>query len=276
MSDDATPYRRFDARRGHIVSRAGGWRRGEGVYARGFSMMDELVGQASYMQVQVLNITGRLPDRRLADWLEAIGICMSWPDPRIWCNQVGALAGTARASVVAGTCGGILAADSRTYGSRPVIEGMNFIQNARRAQLAGQSVATIVETACAAHGGKPLIMGYARPVAKGDERVTAMEPVTARLGFVAGPHLELAYAIEAILLARFDESMNINGYVSAFLSDQGFSPEEGYRLFATVVMSGVTACYVDAAARPAGEFLPLRCEDIEYQGPAPRALPAKA
>jgi citrate synthase len=38
-------------------------------------------------------------------------------------------------------------------------------------------------------------------------------------------------------------------------------------------MSGVTACYVDAVERPAETFLPLRCDDIDYQGPPPRDVP---
>jgi len=67
--------------------------------------------------------------------------------------------------------------------------------------------------------------------------------------------------------------MNINGYMSAFLSDQGFSAQEVYRMFSMLVASGVTACYLDTYRQPAGSFLPLRCEDISYQGPAQRAVP---
>src|SRR3954468_1634650 len=114
----------LDECRGKVVSNTGGWFPGKGVFSHGYSMLDELVGEKTYTQILVLNATGKLIDKNLADWVEAIYGCLSWPDPRIWCNQIGALAGTARASVVAATAMGALAADSRSYGVFPIIEGM--------------------------------------------------------------------------------------------------------------------------------------------------------
>lgn len=266
-------YRLWDECRGLIRSKKGGWRVGEAIYSHGYSMMDDLVGKVSYMQVLVLNATGRLPERRLADWFEAVHICMSWPDPRIWCNQVGALGGTVHASVVAATTAGVLAADARTYGSKPLLQGVSFIQTAMQAHRSGLSAEEIVSKECAKHRGKPSITGFARPLAKGDERVVAMERVQRELGFETGEHLRLALQIESILLRDHGESMNINGYVSAFLSDHGYTVTEIYRIFSIVVISGVTACYVDTRARVADTFLPLRCADIEYTGTAQRPLP---
>ncbi len=264
----------WDQRRNTITSSKGGWKVGEAVYNHRYSMMDDLVGQKSYMQVMILNATGRLPERRLADWFEARQICMSWPDSRIWCNQIGALAGSMRTSVVAATVAGVLGADSRAYGgSKTVIAGLEFIQHAYALLTQGWTVEAIVDDECAKHGGKPHIMGYARPIAKGDERIPAMQKVSAQLGFEVGPHLQLAYQIEQVLIERYDERMNINGYVSAFLSDQGLTPEEVYRISATLVASGVTACYVDAVEKQPESFLPLRCDDVQYQGKAPRPLP---
>ncbi len=263
----------FDQYRGTIRSRTGGWFPGQGVFCHGYNMMEDLVGKNSYFQVMILNATGRLVERRLADWVEAAQICLSWPDPRIWCNCIGALGGTMRSSVVAATVAGILAADSKAYGQKTLTEGVRFIQGALADYKNGISPQQIVSTECARFGGKPTIMGYARPLAKGDERVEAMERVTTALGFEDGEHLSLAYQIEQLLLSEHNESMNINGYASAFLSDQGFSPEEVYRIFTILVTSGVTACYIDTLERPPETFLPLRCDDIDYQGPQPRDIP---
>lgn len=263
----------LDQQRGIVRSRTGGWFPGKGVFSHGYSMMNELVGEKSYFQVLILNATGKMVDRALADWIEAIYICLSWPDPRIWCNQIGALGGTAHTSVVAATAAGCLAADSRTYGVRPLIDGVEFIADAMRQQAQGRSVSEIVSAECAKHGGKPFIVGYARPIAKGDERLEAMERVSEQLGFKEGEHLLLAYQIEQILRERFDEGMNINGYMSAFLTDQGFSAQEVYQMFSLLVMSGVTACYLDTLNRPAGSFLPQQCQDIDYQGKPPRSVP---
>jgi citrate synthase len=178
-----------------------------------------------------------------------------------------------RASVVASTTAGVLAADAKTYGTKPLIHGVRFIQRALHDYHSGVSAEEIVSNECAKHRGKPNIAGYARPLAKGDERVVAMERVQKQLGLPVGEHSQLALQIESVLLRDFNESMNINGYASAFLSDRGYTEEEIYRIFAVVVNSGVTACYVDTRDKTADAFLPLRCADIEYTGISARPVP---
>lgn len=265
--------KQLDDRRGKIVSRTGGWFPGRGVFSHGYSMLDELVGKKSYFQILILNASGRLVSRKLADWVESIYGCLSWPDPRIWCNQIGALSGSARTSSVSATAMGILATDSRAYGVLPLIEGVAFIQGAVEKYRAGMSPEEIVQSETSARGGKPFIVGYIRPIARGDERLEVMERVSKDLGIEEGEHLSLAYKIERVLLDNYGEGMNINGYVSAVLSDEGFSGKETYQIFSTVVASGVTACYLDAYAQPAESFLPLRCEDVSYQGVPERPVP---
>lgn len=259
--------------RNQIRSKKGGWRIGQGVYSHGYDIMNDLVGKVSYFQVMMLNILGHLPERRLADWLEAAFICLSWPDPRIWCNQIGALAGSNRTTTVAATTSGVLAGDSVMYGQYPLIAGANFIQAALKDHEQGMTAEAIVNREVARNRGKVAIMGYARPIATGDERIPAMERVTEQLGFAPGSHLKLAYEIEAVLNNLYNERMNINGYVSAVLSDQGLTADQIYQICSIATTSGVTACYLDALQRPAGSFLPLRCDDIEYTGHAARELP---
>ncbi|MFT7492178.1 MAG: hypothetical protein ACI80S_001777, partial [Pseudohongiellaceae bacterium] len=233
----------LNSNRNVIRSSTGGWRVGQGVYSHGYSMLDELVGEKSYFQLMILNATGRLVDRRLADWSEAMYGCLSWPDPRIWCNQIGALAGEAKTSVVAGTTAGIMAADSKMYGMYTILDGIAFIQSALEKTKNNQTPAEIVTDNIQKNRGKLNITGYVRPIAKGDERIETMQRVSKHLQFDEGPHLLLAYQIENQIKRRFNEGMNINGYVAAFFSDQGFSADEVYQIFSTVVMSGVTACY---------------------------------
>jgi hypothetical protein len=249
-----------------IRSSTGGWRVGQGVYSHGYSMLDELVGEKSYFQIMILNATGKLVERRLADWSEAMYGCLSWPDPRIWCNQIGALAGEAKTSVVVGTTAGIMAADSKMYGMYTILDGIEFIQSALDKYNNNQTPAEIINNNIKKNRGKLNITGYVRPVAKGDERIEVMERVSRQLKFDDGPHIKLAYQIEDEIKKRFGEGMNINGYVAAFFSDQGFSANEVYQIFSTVVMSGVTACYLDTLQKPNDSFLPLRCDDIEYLG----------
>ena len=263
----------WDKNRAVIRSSIGGWKVGEAVYSHGYSMMDDFVGKLSYMQMVMFNATGRLPGRNIADWFEQIYICMSWPDSRIWCNQIAALGGTNRTSVVAATCAGILANDSRTYGGKTIFQGIRFIQSALLQLQEGDSVENIIENECAKHGGKPHIMGYARPIAKGDERIPVMEEVQKSLEIPFGPHQRLAHAISDTLQAQFDESINFNGYTAAVLADQNYSPMEAYRISGLAVSSGVTACYVDTMDKPSESFFTQRCSDINYTGKALRQLP---
>ncbi len=262
----------LDEKRGKIFSKTGGWFPGKGVFSHGYSMLDDLVGKKSYFQILILNATGKMVDRGFADWVEAVYGCLSWPDPRIWCNQIGALAGSARASVLVGTAMGALATDSRAYGVFPLIEGLSFIKGALQQFRDGESVEDIVKKTTAAKGGKPYIVGYIRPIAKGDERLVVMERVAESLDMPEGEHLVLAYQIERVLLEEYDEGMNINGYVSAVLADHGFSAQEAYQMFAMLVSSGVTACYLDSYNRPSDEFLPQRCEDVDYKGVDERSI----
>ncbi len=263
----------WDQRRGRISSTTGGWVIGEGVFCHGYNMLDELLGEVSYFQLMFLSTLGHLPERRLADWVEATFMCLSWPDPRIWCNQVGALAGEARTTPASAVTAGVLASDSEMYGSRTFLEGMRFIQQACSQYRQGHSIEQIIEDELRKYRGKLNIMGYARPIAKGDERVVAIQRVTDKLEFDRGEHLTLAYAISDYLLERFGESMNIGGYASAFMSDQGYSPDDVYLLSTLCVSSGVMACYVEYRNRPVEDFLPLRCDDIDYQGVPLRELP---
>ncbi|MEH6627004.1 MAG: hypothetical protein V7739_11200 [Motiliproteus sp.] len=269
MSSTTDPLAFWQHRRNSIYSRKGGWRIGEAVYNHGYSMMEELVGEVSYFQLMMLNVTGKLPERALAEWLEAAFICLSWPDSRIWCNQIGALAGDSRASPVAATTAGILASDSRLYGPGVLSNCMGFIQAALLEVSAGTSIGSIVERTLQRGKGVP---GYARPIAKGDERVTAMQRVGNKLEFEVGEYQHLALSISDYLSEHHQESINFGGYMAAFLADQGLDIRSVYRISACWVAAGVQACYAEAADNPAGSYLPLRCDDVIYCGRADREL----
>jgi citrate synthase len=263
----------WDRRRGSIVTKKGGIVFGKGVYCHGHDMMEELTGRASYFQVMMLNATGRLPEKRVADWVEAMLLGTSYPDARIWCNQIGSLAGTMGASPVAAVSAGILASDSDMYGPGTLKKSAEFIRQALGKRRLGASVEEIIRAHQRHSASKPVIVGYARPVANGDERVGAMQRVSRELGFAEGEHVKLALTIDAHLRERFGETINLAGYLTAFLCDQGYTPEEIYRFCSIAVSSGVLACYAEAADQPPESFFPLQCEDIDYQGKPPREVP---
>jgi citrate synthase len=224
------------------------------------------------MQVVILNATGKLASKNMAEWFEAVQICMSWPDPRIWCNRIGALGATAGTETVGSVCAGLLAADSRSYGVRTLGESMDLIARVYSYTDQGGSVEDFVKEEVKASGGKPYLIGFARPVAKGDERISVLERLSKKLGFEHGPHLALAYQIESVLNRDFGEAMNISGYISAFASDHGYSSVDVRRIFSIGVSSGISASHVDYADREQGAFAPLQVCDINYLGQPKRSI----
>ena len=106
----------WDSRRNRIRTRKGGWRIGRGISVHGHSLLGDLVGSHGFFDVLYLEVTGRLPDPRLAQWIEASFLCLAFPDPRIWCNQIGALAGSSRIPPTVGISAGVMASESTLYG----------------------------------------------------------------------------------------------------------------------------------------------------------------
>lgn len=172
---------------------------------------------------------------------------------------------------MAATAGGLLASDSTLYGPGTVRIATEFIVQALKLHQNNFTVHDIIRRQ--RHRTKTsAIPGYGRPLARGDERVTAMLVVADKLGFSDGPHLKLAKTIEAYLMDECGESMNLAGYIMPFLSDQDWNAHEINALYSICVEAGLLACYQEAAGRPADSFLPLRCDDIDYQGPPLRSL----
>lgn len=267
---DQPCWQLWQQHRNRISSRKGGWRIGEAVYNHGYSMMDDLIGNITWFQLLVLNTTGKLPDKKLTDWLENCFSCLSWPDSRIWCNQIAALAGSSQTRPVAAIAAGVQASDALLYGPGVIKHCQSFIQSAVKQANEGKSLQQIIT----AHRHKTdSIPGYARPIAKGDERVTAMRKYSREMGFDIGPHEDLAIRISDYLVCDENESINFGGYMAAFLTDQGYTEPDVSRLFSLWVSAGLHACYSEAFDNPPGSYLPLRCDDILYDGKPARELP---
>ncbi len=264
----------WDTRRNRIRTRKGGWRIGRGISVYGHSLLGELVGKHGFFEVLYLEVTGRLPDPRLAKWIEASFLCLAFPDPRIWCNQIGALAGSSRIPPTVGISAGVIASESTLYGPGSTRPAHDFLVTAQSALEAGATLEAFI-TGCTRPGGRVRAPGFSRPIAQGDDRVEALSSLARELGFEDRTYLRLAASIDALLCARGDAGINMLGYLAAFLLDHGdMQIEDGERIYALAVNAGVHACYAEANSEHAGGFLPLSCEDVEYRGHAPRAIPA--
>jgi len=249
-----------------ILNKIGHWKGGEDVTIEGHSLMNDLMGKTSYMQLHILNATGKLVERNIADWIEVCFMGLSYPDSRIWCNQISAYAGDTDSSVVAAAATSILAADSRGYGGSKARKiSMNFIQDAYSKYQSGSTIKDIVKTAKFTNK-KPIIVGFARPVNRDDERLKPFAEIQKKLQIPQGHHLIFAIQLSEYLKKEYNLSINCGGYASAFLLDQGFTPDEGYQINAFAVISGAIASFRNQNEQPSNSFLPAKCEDINYQG----------
>lgn len=269
--DPSTKY--WDERSDKIETSIGKWIGGVDVNIRDKSLLKDYFNKISYMRLQVLNITGRLISPELGMWLENNFMVMSYPDSRIWCNQIGALSGTMGTSPVAAILAGTLGADSRVYGgSQTSSIAMSFLSSALVDYQSGSTIKEIIDCIPVKHG-KPAIVGFARPIKRNDERIEPHRRMTKELGFIIGEHMKLANKIDNYVSEKYQLGINIGGYTAAFMLDQGFTPNELYQIKAICVSSGVAACYSDNINKPENSFLPLKCIDIEYTGCKKREVP---
>lgn len=255
----------------HIKTRIGQWLAGEDVILRGRSLLNDWVKELDYMQLHVLNITGRVIDQRLSRWMDRSLFFTSYPDARIWCNQLGAMAATQKTSPASAFVLGCLAADSKAYGSKAEYLCALELQKMQQQWKRGVGTEQIVEAYPKSHGF-PMISGFSRPVRVADERLQPARDLSDRMGFEPGLYLSLAELVSNYLLDRYGLGMNAAAYSSAFLLDHEFSAEEIYHLRVAAVASGVMACYCDNLDQPENSFLPLYCHDIVYRGVGKRTL----
>ncbi len=264
---------KWEQNRGQIYSQKGGWEVGKGITSHGYSLLDDLHGKVSITQLIIMNITGKLPEKRLADFVEGFFICLSWPDPRIWCNKIGVFNAATHSSITAAIASGGLAGDSKIYGAGTAKAVGRFVDLAHQhIVMEKRSVQSFFQTH-AYKNGKLFAPGFARPLAKGDERIPAMRRLADHLGYGVGVYLTMLDEMEEYLRQTEGEGQNLAGYFTAFMKDQGFSVQQIEGVAAFAVSGGVYAAYFEYIDQPPHSFLPLRVDDIEYTGPAPREVP---
>ncbi|MCE9685143.1 hypothetical protein LZP73_02810 [Shewanella sp. AS16] len=261
----------------------GAWFPGERVVFRGQDLFEELP-DLPWMGLLLYGITGKIPTKaqiRLFDGIWALAA--SFPDPRLWNNRIGALAGTARSTTTLGVGAGVAVSEAVIYGYQPLMGAMESLL-AIKARLQNQECLSDIlqdklsprpqgsprpasgKSRCVAR-----LPGYGRPIAARDERIAPLMKLARELGLDQGPMLKLAFEIEATL-ADMGKSMQMNvvGLMAGFSADQGLSPRQHYQYGVLCFSAGILHCAVDAAKHPPGAFFPLRCSRISYTGPAER------
>lgn len=253
-----------------LRSRMGACFPGSHAVFRGHDLHGELKDM-DWIGLHLFSVTGRrfpAPERRL---LEAIWTYTSYPDVRIWNNRVAGLAGATRSTGTLALAAAMAVSEAAIYGRGIEIRATAFLIRTRAALAAGGTLEDCIQAEMAKHRS---IAGYGRPVTNGDERLPHLLALARELGLDQGPHLRLAFDIDAWLRAsRWQKTINYGAVVTALAADLGLSPREFYLYMFPTFLAGMTPCYLEALERPEGALFATPCSAVAYSGPAPRRWP---
>ncbi|NWF35678.1 hypothetical protein [Mariprofundus sp. KV] len=261
----------FAEKRDRVTSKSGGWTIGGEATLHGYNIHQELTHQTSWIQVLLLSITGRLYDGNQTRLIEALFVATGYPDPRLWCNRVVALAGSARVSAGAALSVGVASAEAKTYGGQAeYYAARGFSECCRIFQDQGEDDLIIHMKAVLKK--ERVMFGFGRPLTRVEERIEPIERMAKEMGIEDGPHLATVKHME-ILLKRYRLVLNFAGYATARLLDLGLSAHEVHQFLTVGFYLGLPPCYIEAFENEPGTFLPIACEDILYEGVEERELP---
>lgn len=225
-----------------------------------------------WVDLYAFGVTGRRLTPAQSEMIQALWVCTSYPDSRIWNNRVAALAANARSSANLAMIAGVAVSEAMVYGGNAALRSMNFLQQAVKRVAAGEGLEEIVW----AETRESKIFGFGRPINSVDERLPVIIALAEKLGMRDGPHLTLAFEVERILLSRYPNlRMNFGGLQAAMVSDIGLSLREYQMLRVPHFLGGMVPCVAEAAEKEEGTLFPTPCSGVAYEGPAPRAWPER-
>ncbi|MCH8497350.1 MAG: hypothetical protein LAT63_02635 [Marinobacter sp.] len=246
----------------HLATRIGKAFLTERVVMHGKDLHQEL-GDYEWLRLYLFSILGRDPGEAVTRMLNYFWVATSYPDSSIWPNHVVSLAGTARTTPSLGLMAGMSISEASIYGRRPEVRALDFFYRAGRWCDEGGDLFEFVEQEKAA--GRTLY-GYGRPLARNDERIPYTLKKAKEFGFDGGRYLAMAKAIYGYLNKTYGFSMNIAAIDAAIAADLGLTAEE-YQLFMSpCFIAGMVPCYRDARARPEGQYFPMQCDSLHYNG----------
>lgn len=246
----------------HWETRMGGWFRDERVVYRGQDLHADLMDM-SWMELYLYGITGRRFTEAQLKVLNAIWVCTSYPDPRIWPNRVVALAGTARSTGTLGISSGIAVSEATIYGGKAVIMATDFILKSRKKVEEGWDLPSIIKQELKDYR---CVYGFGRPIIHTDERRPHLVKLLNEVGMDNGSHFLLALEIEKFLLKRkLKMHMNYGGLIASLAADIGLTPRQFYLYCSTAFIAGKLPCLIEASEKFEGTLFPMRCDCIVYE-----------
>ena len=223
---------------------------------------------SNWVALYLLSITGRKLSPKEIELIQAIWVCTSYPDVRLWNNRVAGLAGSARSTPSLGMAAACAMSEATVYGGHPCTRISDFLQKAQKRLNDGDQLSDIVEQELAIRR----IYGYGRPINNTDERLQWISGIAKELNLDTGPHYKLSFEIERILVSKKSVlKMNYAAIVAGLFLDIGLTVEQIKLVIYPMLSAGMPPCYIEAASNPENELFQLDCTDIRYEGVSKRS-----
>ena len=248
---------------GKLVTSMGAFIPGERVVFRGQNLHTTLK-DLNWVELYLFAITGRHFTANQVDVIQALWCYTSYPDARIWNNRVAALAGSARSTGTLGISAAMAVSEAKIYGRGVDLRASEFFRRIKKLVDAGKDLRKLVQDELAQKRG---IAGYGRPLVSKDERIDPMIELIRERNLDDGPHLKIAFEVEKILLeGRWRLHLNYAALAAALCADFGMSSNEYYFASFMAFLAGMPPCFLDASEKLEGQFLPLSCRMLSYEG----------
>ena len=145
----------------HWETNIGKWFPGERTVYRGKDLFHDLQ-DLNWMQLYLYGITGRLFTERQAKLFDGMWkLSTSYPDPLLWNNRIGSLAGTVRSTDKLALGAALAISEATIYGGRPNIRSINFLIRTKEKVNQGEQLQQIIEDELNKYR---VIFGYGRPI----------------------------------------------------------------------------------------------------------------
>lgn len=249
---------------GLIPSPIGGANIGEHVVFRGKNLHVDF-HTSSWMYVYLYGVCATVFTPRQERILDKIFTYTSYPDIRIWNNRVAALAGSFRSSVYLGVAAALATSDAKIYGGGINARAALFINKVAHLVENGEDIAETIQKEL--HDNRS-IAGFGRPISSKDERIEPLLNIIKEENLECTKYLNAVHKIQAWLDDnRYRLKANYAAFAVAIAMDVGLSPEQFYHYGFTSFLAGMMPCYIQEKSKTAGTLMPLRCDEIVYEGP---------
>ncbi|MDH5232279.1 MAG: hypothetical protein OEZ58_08450 [Gammaproteobacteria bacterium] len=260
-------YELLEACENSLETKMGKWFAGDKVIFRGKNLHQEL-GDKTWFELFLFSVTGRVYSETQVRLLNAIWVCTSYPDPRLWNNRITALAATTRSTPPLAIAASLAASEATIYGHGPNVRSLHFLLNAKRQLTKGQNIQMLIKSEFKQHRA---IYGFGRPLHGSDERVPYLMQKLQQSKALDGSYVQLALEVERELkTGRWRLQLNAAGLAAAIVADMGFSVREYHLFMIPSFLAGMPPCFIEAEEKPEGSFFPFRVDRINYKGPEKR------